>query len=168
MSLMWEYEWSPLSAGPFELTPLLEDPTMLLVPRSHPIARERFRTFAELADQAWVTRAQHPVADVLIRLCREANFSPNIVYEASDYQESQAMVAVGLGIALAPQCALSTMRSDIVAVDLGSLTPKRRIVLASLRGERLSAAASALAHMLVPAGQKIGASVFTRAAASAR
>lgn len=155
MSLMWEYDWSPLSDGPFELTPLFEDPTMLLVPSRHPIAEEGFQTFAELADQAWVTRAQHPVADVLVRLCREANFSPNIVYEASDYQESQAMVAVGLGIALAPLCALSTMRNDIVAVDLGSLTPKRRIVLASLRGERLSPAASALARILASAGKRI-------------
>jgi DNA-binding transcriptional LysR family regulator len=155
MSLMWEYEWSALSIDTFELTTLFEDPTMLLVPDRHQIAQEGFRTFADLADQAWITRTQHPVADLLVRLCRAANFSPNIVYEASDYQESQAMVAVGLGIAIAPQCALSTIRSDIVSVGLGAITPKRRIVLASLRGERLSPAAGALARVLVAAGKKI-------------
>jgi DNA-binding transcriptional LysR family regulator len=102
-----------------------------------------------------VTRAQYPAADVLVRPCREANFSLRIGYEASDYQESQAMVAVGLGIALAPQCALSTMRSDIVAVDLGSLTPARRLVLAPLHGERFRPAASELARILVSAGRKV-------------
>ena len=51
---------------------------------------------AELADEQWITRAEdHPVAEVLARSCHATGFEPRVVYKAHDYQEAQAMVAVG-------------------------------------------------------------------------
>ena len=78
-----------------------------------------------------------PVADVLRRVCREAGFEPRIAFDANDYQETQGMVAAGIGIALAPQLALTALRPDVVAVPLAG-APKRRILLAQLANRRLS------------------------------
>jgi DNA-binding transcriptional LysR family regulator len=148
LSLLWEYDWARLPTDAFEVLPLFEDPTMLLVSADHWITERGISDFADLANEGWVTRAQHPVAEVLTHTCQSAGFSPTIVYEASDYQESQAMVAVGLGIALAPRCALATLRTDVVSVNLGQLAPKRRILLAHIRGEHLTPAADAMATIL--------------------
>lgn len=148
LALLWAYQWAPLPSSDLDVTASCDEPTRLLVAPGHWIIERGVASVAELANEAWVTRTQHPVSEVLTRTCQAVGFSPNIVYEASDYQESQAMVAVGVGIALAPQCALSVLRSDVVALDLGNLLPKRKIVLAHLRGDRLTPAAAAMAIIL--------------------
>jgi DNA-binding transcriptional LysR family regulator len=96
--------------------------------RSHPAVR-----LGDLADQEWIIRADnHPVADVLRRSCRQAGFEPRIAYSSHDYQEAQAMVAAGLGIALAPRLALTSRRSDVRLLPFASHVPAptRRILLA--------------------------------------
>lgn len=148
LALLWEYQWSPLPSGDLQVAASCDEPTRLLVAPGHWIIERGIASVAELAGEAWVTRTQHPVSEVLTRTCQAAGFSPDIVYEASDYQESQAMVAVGIGIALAPQCALGALRSDVVPLDLGNLLPMRRIVLAHLRGDRLTPAAAAMTSIL--------------------
>ena len=105
--------------------------------------------FAELAEEPWIVRADHPVAEVLTRSCRAAGFEPKIAYQAHDYQETQAMAAIGLGIALAPRLALTSLREDITIVSLGPKTPGRRILLTQLREHRLTPAASAIAETFV-------------------
>ncbi|WP_255462947.1 LysR substrate-binding domain-containing protein [Amycolatopsis sp. YIM 10] len=86
-----------------------------------------------LAEQSWIIRADnHPVAEVLRRSCRLAGFEPTIAYESHDYQEAQAMVAAGLGIAIAPRPALTNRRNDVrlVPFDTDVPAPTRRILLA--------------------------------------
>ncbi|MCX2750463.1 LysR substrate-binding domain-containing protein, partial [Arthrobacter sp. MI7-26] len=129
------------------LVRLMNDPTMLLVPSNHPVSARRSVRIDTLKDQEWIVRDEHPVADVLRRVCRDAGFEPRIAFAANDYQETQGMVAAGIGIALAPQLALSALRPDITAVPLAG-SPTRRILLAHLANRRLS-----------PAGQQ-AASVF--------
>jgi DNA-binding transcriptional LysR family regulator len=84
-----------------------------------------------------IVRDEHPVADVLRRVCHDAGFEPRIAFAANDYQETQGMVAAGIGIALAPQLALSALRPDIIAIPLAD-SPTRRILLAHLANRRLS------------------------------
>ncbi|MGN6522974.1 MAG: LysR substrate-binding domain-containing protein, partial [Actinomycetes bacterium] len=67
-------------------------------------------------------------------------FEPSVAFAANDYQETQGMVAAGIGIALAPQLALSALRPDVVAVPLEK-SPSRRILLAHLVGRHLSPSA---------------------------
>lgn len=58
---------------------------------------------AELADEDWIIRAHdHPVAEVLERSCRAAGFTPASPSTPTITRKAQAMVSVGLGIALAP------------------------------------------------------------------
>jgi molybdate transport repressor ModE-like protein len=139
LTLLWDYPWEHLDDEDLSLIPLMNDPTVLLVPRDHSLADRRSVQIEALQDQEWIVRDEHPVADVLRRVCRDAGFEPRIAFAANDYQETQGMVAAGIGIALAPQLALSALRPDVVAVPLAG-APARRILLAHLANRRLSPA----------------------------
>lgn len=143
LSLLWDYAWNRVDPEAYALTHLLDDPTMLVVSADHPLADRRRVDMADLAAEEWVVREpDHPVAEVLDRSCRAAGFSPRIAFHANDYQEAQAMVSVGLGIALAPRTAVTNPHPDVRVISLGSTAPARRILLARRR-ERVPAPAEA-------------------------
>ncbi len=141
ISLLWDYEWSRVDSAQFALTPLFDDPTALVVAADHRVARRRQVTMSELSTEDWIIRAHdHPVVEVLERSCRAAGFTPRIAFQANDYQEAQAMVSVGLGIALAPRCALVNKHPAVRVLSLGESAPSRRI-LAAHRHDRVRAPA---------------------------
>ncbi len=139
LSLLWDYAWNRIPEGEFTLTHLLDDPTALVVGAGHKLARRRSIRLSELADEDWIVReADHPVAEVLERSCRQAGFKPRIAFHANDYQEAQAMVSVGLGIALAPRTAVANRHPDVRVISLGQTAPPRRILVAR-RTDRVNA-----------------------------
>ncbi|MGW6753012.1 LysR family transcriptional regulator [Streptomyces sp. NPDC055817] len=155
LSLLWDYDWNRVDDDQLILTPLLEDPTVLVVPTSSPLVSSDHVRLSDLADQEWIIRAEnHPVADVLRRACRQAGFEPRIAYASHDYQEAQAMVAAGLGLALAPRLALTNRRSDVRLLSLSSeqsardIAPVRRILLARPVQRASTPAAQAMARVL--------------------
>jgi DNA-binding transcriptional LysR family regulator len=133
--------------------PLLEDPMYLALPRAHPLARRRAPRLEQLAGEAWVqTSAASPCARYVVRCCRAAGFEPLVAFESDDYQTVQGLVAAGVGVALIPELALSTVREDIVVRALAPHPPGRQ-VLAALPGgashrTRLIPAASAMLRVL--------------------
>lgn len=134
LSLLWDYQWNRMSSEDFRLTKLLDDETVLVVSADHRVARRRRVKMSELAEEEWIVREHdHPVSEVLERSCRAAGFSPRIAFNANDYQEAQAMVSVGLGIALAPRTALANRHPDVRVISLGSTAPSRRILVAQRR-----------------------------------
>ena len=155
LCLLWEYDWHPLDPMLFELTPVFEEPTVLLVGTEHSLAARDDVTMEDLAQEQWIVRAnEHPVAEVLERSCRAAGFSPRIAFRANDYQEAQAMVSVGLGIALAPQSAVVNQHPGVRILRLGSSVPARRVVLAQ-RHDRVRAPAEvAFQRLLVESGKR--------------
>ena len=131
ISLLWDYEWNRIDEPDLSLTPLLEDPTVLVVSEDHRLGRTRHVNMSMLRHEDWIVRKSgHPVAEVLERSCRSAGFTPKIAFEANDYQEALAMVSVGLGVALAPQTAVVSARPGVRIVSLGQEAPSRRIVIA--------------------------------------
>src|SRR5258708_3466105 len=132
LSLMWDYPWLPLHETPLEVTHLIDHPTALVVGTTHPLARRKTVEFAELAQEHWIVRADHPVAEVLTRSCRAAGYEPKISYRAHASQRTQAMAAVGLGIALAPRLALASLRDDIAILNPGPPAPAPRTLPAHI------------------------------------
>lgn len=133
LAILWEYEWNRVADESLVVTHLLDDPTVLVVPANSELLEQPSVELSELSGQKWITRADnHPVGEVLHRSCRLAGFEPMISYESHDYQEAQAMVAAGLGIAIAPRLALTNRRNDVrlVSFDSGVPAPTRRILLA--------------------------------------
>jgi DNA-binding transcriptional LysR family regulator len=156
-ALLWDYEWNRVDDSALDLTHLLDDPTVLVVPADSPLRTLPTLRLGDLADQEWIIRADnHPVADVLRRSCRRAGFEPRIAYASHDYQEAQAMVAAGLGIALAPRLALTSRRSDVRLLPFGAdvPAPTRRILLARAVSRAPTPAAQAMTRVLRTVAQK--------------
>ncbi len=149
MAVLWDYEWSRLDEPGLSVHQLLLDPTRLVVSDSHHLAQRTSAGIAELAQERWITRADHhPVSGVLLRTCQAAGYEPTVAFEAHDYQEAQAMVAAGLGVALVPQLALSGVREDVRVLDLGGQAPSRRIMLANSADRTPSPVGTAMAKIL--------------------
>jgi DNA-binding transcriptional LysR family regulator len=139
LALLWEYDWSPFRDDEIETEKLVDDPTVLVVASSSEVGRSGPVDLTSLAAARWIIRADgHPVADVLTRSCHAAGFAPDIAYDAHDYQEAQAMVAAGLGVALAPRLSLTNLRDDVrlVPLDPRIPVPVRRILLGQLKGRK--------------------------------
>ncbi|WP_405807031.1 LysR family transcriptional regulator [Streptomyces sp. NBC_01187] len=156
-ALLWDYEWNRVDDDTLALTHLVDDPTVLVVPADSPLRALPSPRLGDLADQEWIIRADnHPVADVLRRSCRRAGFEPRIAYASHDYQEAQAMVAAGLGVALAPRLALTNRRSDVRLLPFGSdvPAPTRRILLARTASRAPTPPAQAMARVLSAVAQK--------------
>lgn len=158
LALLWDYDWDRVEDGSLDLLPLLEDPTALLVSADHRLAKRSAVPLEELARERWVTRADnHPLGDVLRRVTGRAGLEPRIAFAAHDYHEVQAMVAVGLGVALAPRTALTNLRDDLRVIDVSPDAPVRRIMLARLADRRLTPAESGMQREFVAAAAQLRA-----------
>jgi len=144
LSLLWDYEWAPVTDRELVVRELLVDPPTLVVSVNHRFAHRESLDMAELADEQWITREDnHPVGAALERACQKAGFAPSVAFAANDYQEAQAMVAVDLGVSMAPRLALSNLREDVKVIPLRG-APSRRILLAHLAEHRLTPAEATL------------------------
>lgn len=142
LSLLWDYEWNRIDDPTLTYHHLMNDPTMLLVSERHRLADRDSINIGELRDEAWVVRADdHPVAQTLEKLCQQGGFTPRTSVFAHDYGEVQAMVAVELGVAIAPRLAVLNPRPDVRTIRLATRRPQRRILIAHLAERRLSPAA---------------------------
>ncbi len=149
LSLLWDYHWAPVADTDLAVRELLVDPPMLLVSANHRYAERSSIDMRELADEQWITREDtHPVGEALERACSAAGFSPSVAFAANDYQEAQAMVAIDLGVSMAPRLALSNLRDDVRVLALRG-APARRILLAHLAEHRLTPAESKLSDTFV-------------------
>lgn len=148
LALLWDYPWNRFADGEIAATVLLTDPSVLVVPRDGPLAGRSDVSIGSLRDQPWIVRSRrHPVGEVLLRSCLAQGFEPVIAYEAQDYQETQAMVAAGLGIALAPRLGLTNLRDDVRLLHPADSdrVASRRILLAQVQDRGSSPAARTIA-----------------------
>ena len=145
MSLLWDYAWDPVNDPELTARVLLVDPPTLVVSVNHRLAKRKKISMNELADEQWITREDtHPVGLALEKACHAAGFTPTVAFAANDYQEAQAMVAIDLGVSLAPRLALSNLRDDVRVIPLVGGAPSRRILLAHLAEQRPTPAAHTL------------------------
>jgi LysR family transcriptional regulator, transcription activator of glutamate synthase operon len=87
----------------------------------------------------------HPVVEVLQRSAHDAGFEPAIAFQANDYQEAQAMVSVGMGVAMVPKTAVALQHPDVRVLSLGPAAPLRRVLLAQ-RQDKVYAPAEVAFH----------------------
>jgi DNA-binding transcriptional LysR family regulator len=102
----------------------------------------------DLAAEQWINPPlSFPCSGFVTRACAAAGFEPHIAFETDDYGAVQGLVAAGVGIALIPELALTTVRDDIVIRTLGTQAPVRHVLAATLSGYR-SPATDAMVDVL--------------------
>lgn len=147
LSLAWDYPELPMTVDDVVTEVIAEEPTVLLVPRGwHANGPVRLDS---LAREKWIVRsAQHPITSIFRSSCRTAGFDPDILIESNDYMESQAMVAAGLGLTVAPAMTTRYLRDGVDAIPSREL-PNRRILVCRLAQRAPSPASDAMASVLV-------------------
>jgi DNA-binding transcriptional LysR family regulator len=84
----------------------------------------------------------------VVRSCHAAGFEPTVSFESDDYQTVQGLVAAGVGTALIPQLALSTVRTDIRVRALHPQSPVRKVFAATPRGGAVTPAVATMLDVL--------------------
>jgi DNA-binding transcriptional LysR family regulator len=128
---------------------LLDDPLHLALRHDHPLARRKQLALEDLRDESWVqTSAASACARHVVRSCHAAGFEPSVSFESDDYQTVQGLVAAGVGVALIPQLALSTVRPDIRVRALHPQSPVRKVFAATPRGAAVTPAVATMLSVL--------------------
>ncbi|MET0266971.1 MAG: LysR substrate-binding domain-containing protein [Duganella sp.] len=82
--------------------PVLEEPLVLAIPKTDPLAKYRSIKPEQLHRHPWISVVRQPVDTIrpnLLAGCQRAGFTPDIMYEASDPLSSLHLVSAGLGCA---------------------------------------------------------------------
>jgi DNA-binding transcriptional LysR family regulator len=134
---------------------LLEDPMRLALPSGHPLAARERIGLGELSGEAWVqTSTASPCARHVVRSCHAAGFEPNVAFESDDYQTVQGLVAAGVGVALIPELALTSVREDIAIRAVHPRAPVRRVLAATPRGAAMMPAVATMLDILRSAARR--------------
>jgi DNA-binding transcriptional LysR family regulator len=136
LGIVFEYDHVPLPADPrIELELLLEEPMRVVLPASHPVARQRAVRLLDLAGETWIRSTNRSSCSPFTeRACRAAGFEPKVRFEFDDYTAMQSLVASGAGVAFAPDLGLSRLHPGVAARPI-AFGPKRRIHAAFRAGE---------------------------------
>jgi DNA-binding transcriptional LysR family regulator len=148
IAFLWDYSFSPVIAtADEEVVFLADDPCVLLVPSDHWLAGAGVSTVEGLSDEDWITRSTVADRDLLRRALGSEGREVRPVFEGHSYEEMQAMVEAGVGIAVVPQSATALLRPGIAVVEVSD-APVRRFLFARRRHARMSAAAAVMNSLL--------------------
>lgn len=137
LALLWDHPWRPFEEDGIQVVELYREPFVVLVSQHHRLADAGSVRMEDLSQESWVVRAaEHPVIEVLERAATTAGFRPSIAMYANDYQEAQAMVSAGIGVALAPTSATAVVHPGVRILSLGDAAPERRVMVGQ-RAERV-------------------------------
>jgi DNA-binding transcriptional LysR family regulator len=148
--LLFEFEGVGDRLGPgMKRFELLDDPLQLALPHDHPLADRKRLSLEDLREESWVqTSSSSPCARHVVRSCHAAGFEPQISFESDDYQTVQGLVAAGVGVALIPELALSTVRPDILVRTLHPQSPVRKVFAATPRAAAVTPAVATMLDVL--------------------
>ena len=115
VAMVLDSELSPieLPAG-IEAVPVLDDPLLIALPYSHPLAGRSAISLADLRDEEWMVCGVGGTcidSNVVLRACDAAGFEPRITFETEDYSAIMGMVASGHGRGADPVARRSSPRA---------------------------------------------------------
>jgi LysR family hydrogen peroxide-inducible transcriptional activator len=142
----------PLTEQSLTYDTVIEEEICLAVPIEHPLAKAN----KQIAIQALqhepfiILKKGQGFRQITIDLCRAAGFTPEIVFESSNIETVQSLVAAGMGIAFVPHMVSRAKwsRHAPAYLSLAEPKPSRTLVIAYRKGRYISKAASAFIHTL--------------------
>lgn len=149
----------PFRRTALRITPLRTDPLYAALPPRHPLATADRLHLRQLAndDVIMCVSRSEPFYDVVVNLCAEAGFAPNVISDGAEYTTVFRLVAMGMGVSIVSGLATRHRvepRPAFVRIDDAKATSP--IVMVSERAELLSPPASTFFE-LVATGARGGA-----------
>lgn len=110
----------PVTGDGLELRSIEVEPLVLAVPAEHRLAVEPVISLADLRSEGFVVYGgkDSAVNDAVLRSCERAGFSPRRQHEAPGTAVLLALVAAGLGVALAPASVRAVPLAGVVFRDV--------------------------------------------------
>lgn len=136
----------PASKSAFKAQPLITEPFVLLVSKSHALARQKTVQLQQLSAESFIFYKGR-ARDTALESCRKVGFEPRIVCESGELGTVRALVAAGLGLAIVPRLAAGNLPSTILTVSLREPRMQRQIAAVWQKGSVLSPAAAALLQL---------------------
>jgi len=140
----------PLAEPSLAWETLIEEEIVLALPPGHalanPDAAEGGVAISRLKDEPFIVlKKGQGFRMITVDLCRKAGFEPNIVFESSNIETVQSLVAAGMGIAFVPRMVIRDPRLPHTPayVRLARPRPTRTLVIAWRHGRYLPKSAEA-------------------------
>ena len=118
----------PIGEGPFELRELMQDPYVVLTAANSPLARRR-PAASDLDGLPMVGHQRGKQQDRAEEFLLGRGVRPRVVFRSNDNGTVQAMVASGLGFALAPLLAVDENDPKVRLIELAEPVPPRVLVV---------------------------------------
>lgn len=143
----------PIGEGSLAYETLLEEQIVLAVPPQHPLAlgdRSAAVDAAALAEEPFIVlKKGQGFRQIAVDLCHKHGFEPRVVFESSNIETVQSLVAAGMGIAFVPHMIAMGHGTQFRPVYLTLQDrPSRTLVLAFRKGRYLSKAAESFIQVL--------------------
>ncbi|WP_128895324.1 LysR family transcriptional regulator [Longirhabdus pacifica] len=140
----------PIQEPSLSYKPLITEEIYLALPEGHALHSHSENTLHErvsirkLKEEPFIVLKQgQGFRNITLSLCRQAGFEPNIVFESSNIETVQALVAAGMGIAFVPDMIRHSQRGDLVPhYSKIEGAPTRTIVIGYQQERYLSKAAT--------------------------
>ncbi|MCR8634918.1 LysR family transcriptional regulator [Paenibacillus radicis (ex Xue et al. 2023)] len=140
----------PLQDEALTYVPLIEEEIVLAVPPQHRLAQssknpQQTIELNDLRDEPFIAlKKGQGFRQITIELCENAGFTPRIVFESSNIETVQSLVAAGMGIAFVPHMVSRGGWSELAPRYLSlSHRPTRTLVITYRKGRYLSKAVEA-------------------------
>lgn len=134
--------------------PLLSEEIYLVVPLNHPLAERESIHLSDVAHDPFISlRAGDSLRELTDRFCRQAGFTPSIVFEGDEIETLRGLVGAGLGVFLCPRL---MVRSAAQRAPL----PVRVLPITAPRCQRVIGLAWRETHYLSRAAQQFRAFVI--------
>ena len=107
-----------------------EEPVLLVVPKSHPLAAREAVAIADLAEEDLILvdrRVEPELHDYYVSACNTAGFSPRVAHEVNSTSVAIGLAAGGLGIGFAPTSARLAAQHNVAYLPIAGDAPKLTI-----------------------------------------
>lgn len=139
----------PLADDSLSYETVIEEQIVLAVPTQHALAQSgKPVDIASLKEEPFIAlKKGQGFRQITLELCEHAGFVPRIVFESSNIETVQSLVAAGMGIAFVPNMVSRGEWSELAPAYLPlSSKPTRTLVIAYKKGRYLSKAVEAFMH----------------------
>lgn len=141
----------PVDEKKFDCQSVLAEEFVSLVPSRHELAGQSTITLRQLAGESFVLY-KGKAREVVISACRAAGFEPSVACESGELETVRALVAAGLGIAVLPELALSSVGPSQCVRGITKPKLKRELGWIRRRTSELSKAATAFVETINRSG----------------
>ncbi|MCC5635852.1 LysR family transcriptional regulator [Nostoc sp. CHAB 5844] len=122
----------PVDDHKFSWETIFQESLMVALPETHELANQSHISLTSLANEAFISfpRKLAPgVYDLIISLCQQSGFSPNVVQEAIQMQTIISIVAAEIGVAVVPASLQNLQRTGVIYKHIEEHTPKVAIAM---------------------------------------